>query len=163
MSHVVIRPAAVTDFASIARLVSELGYATSPSQMQRRLEAIFDDHDYDTLVACEGEHIVGFVGTRSGPLYEADGKYGQIMALAVAASHHRRGVGQMLMQAAESKLAERGARELVVTSGNHREMRTVLRELRLHLPRAPVHEGVVWSPELVDELKAEKPRAVHSS
>lgn len=120
VTHVLIRPAAVTDFASIARLVSELGYPTSPSQMQRRLEAILDDYDYDTLVACEGDHIVGFVGTRSGPLFEADGQYGQIMALAVAASHHRRGVGQMLMQAAESKLVERGARELVVTSGNHR-------------------------------------------
>src|SRR5687768_16619070 len=88
--------------------------------MQRRLEAIFDDHDYFTLAAWDGEHIVGFIGTRVGPLYESDGKYGQIMALAVAASHHRRGVGQMLMRAAESKLAERGARELVVTSGNHR-------------------------------------------
>ena len=120
MSNIVIRPAAVTDFAPIARLVSELGYPTSPSEMQRRLHAIFDDTDYDTLVACEGEQIVGFVGTRSGPLYEADGKYGQIMALAVADSHHRRGVGRMLMEAAESKLAECGARELVVTSGHHR-------------------------------------------
>lgn len=120
MSQIVIRPAAVTDFASIARLVSDLGYPTSPSQMQRRLEAILEDHDYYTLVACEGEHIVGFVGTRSGPLYEADGRYGQIMALAVAASHHRRGLGRLLMEAAESKLAECGARELVVTSGNHR-------------------------------------------
>ena len=115
-----IRPAAVTDFAAIARLVSDLGYPTSPSQMQRRLEAILADYDYFTLAACEGEHVVGFVGTRVGPLYESDGQYGQIMALAVAASHHRRGVGQMLMQAAESKLVECGARELVVTSGNHR-------------------------------------------
>jgi ribosomal protein S18 acetylase RimI-like enzyme len=116
----VIRPAAVTDFATIAKLVSDLGYPTSPSEMQRRLEAILDDHDYHTLVACEGEQIIGFVGTRSGPLYEADGQYGQIMALAVAHTHHRRGVGRTLMQAAESHLSERGARELVVTSGNHR-------------------------------------------
>ena len=120
VSNVVIRAAAVTDFAPVAKLVSDLGYPTSPSQMQRRLEAILDDHDYYTLVACEGEHIVGVVGTRTGPLYEADGPYGQIMALAVAASHHRRGVGRMLMQAAESKLAEGGARELVVTTGNQR-------------------------------------------
>jgi len=118
---VLIRPAAVTDFASIAKLVSELGYPTSPSQMQQRLHAIFDDHDYHTLVACEGEHIIGFIGTRSGPLYEADGQYGQIMALAVADGHHRRGVGRLLMRAAEAELAERGARELVVTSGNHRD------------------------------------------
>jgi ribosomal protein S18 acetylase RimI-like enzyme len=120
VSNVVIRSAAVTDFAPIARLVSDLGYPTAPNQMQRRLEAILDDHDYFTLVACDGEHVLGFVGARVGPLYEADGRYGQIMALAVAASHHRRGVGQMLMKAAESNLVERGARELVVTSGNHR-------------------------------------------
>ena len=120
MSNVVIRSAALTDFAAVARLVSELGYPTSPSQMQLRLEAILEDHDYFTLVACDGEQVVGFVGTRVGPLYEADGKYGQIMALAVATTHHRRGVGQMLMKAAESNLADRGARELVVTSGNQR-------------------------------------------
>ena len=120
MSNVVIRAAAVTDFAPIARLVSELGYPTSPSQMQRRLEAILDDHDYFTLAACDAEHVVGFIGTRVGPLYESDGRYGQIMALAVATSHHRRGVGRMLMQAAESKLGDRGPREPVVTSGNHR-------------------------------------------
>ena len=120
MSNVVIKPAAITDFATIASLVSELGYPTSPSEMQRRLEAIFHDPDYFTLTACDGDHVVGFVGTRVGPLYEADGRYGQIMALAVAASHHRRGVGRMLMRAAESKLIECGARELVVTSGLHR-------------------------------------------
>jgi len=120
VSNVVIRPAAVTDFAAIAKLVSELGYPTSPSQMQRRMEAIAADYDYFTLAACDGDEIVGFVGTRVGPLYEADGQYGQIMVLAVAAGHHRRGVGRMLMQAAESNLVERGARELVVTSGHHR-------------------------------------------
>jgi ribosomal protein S18 acetylase RimI-like enzyme len=88
--------------------------------MERRLEAILGDEDYHTLVACDGSRIVGLVGTRSGPLYEDDGHYGQIMALAVARSHQRRGVGRMLMRAAESRLVERGARVLVVTSGNHR-------------------------------------------
>jgi ribosomal protein S18 acetylase RimI-like enzyme len=111
---------ALTDFAPIARLVSDLGYPTSPNEMQRRLEAILADQDYHTFVACEGDHVIGFIGTRAGPLYEADGHYGQIMALAVASTHHRRGVGRMLMAAAESQLIDRGARELVVTSGNHR-------------------------------------------
>ena len=121
MSNILIRPVAVTDFASIAKLVSDLGYPTSPSEMQRRLEAILADHDYHTLVACEYDHVIGFIGTRVGPLYEADGLYGQIMALAVSVNHHRRGVGRMLMGAAELHLADRGARELVVTSGHHRE------------------------------------------
>ena len=89
--------------------------------MQRRLEAILADHDYYTLVACEGDHVIGFIGTRVGPLYEGDGFYGQIMALSVSSGHHRRGVGRMLMTAAELHLSDRGARELVVTSGHHRD------------------------------------------
>jgi ribosomal protein S18 acetylase RimI-like enzyme len=116
----VIRAATAADSESIARLVSELGYPTSAGQMRTRLESILRDDDYDTLVACDGGEVVGFIGVRLGPLYEHDDRYGQIMALAVATHHHRRGVGRALMQAAELALVERGARELVVTSGNHR-------------------------------------------
>jgi ribosomal protein S18 acetylase RimI-like enzyme len=118
--HVAIRDATVADADSIARLVSELGYPTSASQMRCRLEAIVRDADYATLVACDEGEVVGFVGTRIGPLYEDDEQYGQIMALVVAAEHRRRGVGRVLMQAAESKLVERGARVAVVLSGHHR-------------------------------------------
>ena len=75
--------------------------------MHKRLESILCDDDYATLVACDGEHIVGFIGTRVGPLYESDGCYGQIMALAVAGDHQRHGIGRMLMQAAESVLMGR--------------------------------------------------------
>ncbi len=88
--------------------------------MCKRLELILPDKDFATLVACDGEQIVGFIGTRVGPLYESDGHYGQIMALAVAKDHHRHGIGRMLMQAAESILVARGVCVLVVTSGNQR-------------------------------------------
>jgi ribosomal protein S18 acetylase RimI-like enzyme len=115
-----IRDVAVADSWAVAKLVSELGYPTSTSQMQRRLEAILNDDDYDTLVACKHGDVVGFIGTRSGPLCEDDGLYGQIMALAVAAKYQRRGIGRVLVRSAESKLVGRGVRVLVVTSGNHR-------------------------------------------
>ena len=88
--------------------------------MYMRLESILGDHDYHTLVACDGDQIVGLVGTRVGPLYESDDLYGQIMVLAVAGGRQRGGIGRMLMQAAESILIQRGARVSVVTSGNHR-------------------------------------------
>lgn len=120
MTRIAVRDATVADSELMARLVSELGYPTSARQMRQRLEAIVRDDDYATLVACDAGDIVGFIGTRIGPLYEDDGQYGQIMALAVAAHHQRRGVGRMLMEAAEQSLVERGARVLVVTSGNHR-------------------------------------------
>jgi ribosomal protein S18 acetylase RimI-like enzyme len=120
VESVAIRKASVDDSEPIARLVGELGYPTSTSQMRRRLETILDDNHYQTFVACADGHVLGFVGTRSGPLYEDDGCYGQIMALAVAPSRQRRGVGRMLMQVAESALIERGVRVLVVNSGNQR-------------------------------------------
>jgi predicted N-acetyltransferase YhbS len=115
-----IRDAAGADSAQIARLVTELGYPTSAAQMQRRLQAILQDRDYDTLVACDGNQVVGFIGTRLGSLYEDDERCGQIMALAVTAGHRRRGVGRALVAAAEARLLGRGIRLVVVTSGNHR-------------------------------------------
>jgi ribosomal protein S18 acetylase RimI-like enzyme len=120
VADVVIRKATVDDSESLARLVSDLGYQTSARQMRQRLEAIVRDGDYATLVACDDGEIAGFIGTRIGPLYESDEQYGQIMALAVAADRQRRRIGRMLIQAAESSLVKRGARVLVVTSGNHR-------------------------------------------
>jgi ribosomal protein S18 acetylase RimI-like enzyme len=78
--------------------------------MQARLASILTDTDYHTMVVCDGEEIVGFVGARIGLLYESDDSFGQIMALAVAKNRQRSGVG----------LVQRGARVFVVTSGNHR-------------------------------------------
>jgi ribosomal protein S18 acetylase RimI-like enzyme len=88
--------------------------------MRTRLNSILADENYATLVACDDERIVGFIGARLGWLYESDGRYGQIMALAVATDHQRRGIGQTLLQTAESILIGRGACVLVVTSGNQR-------------------------------------------
>jgi ribosomal protein S18 acetylase RimI-like enzyme len=115
-----VRTATTTDSADIARLVTALGYPSSPAQMQKRLETIVCDDDYASLVACDGEEIAGFIGTRVGPLYEDDGCYGQIMALAVAAGRHRQGIGRALLQAAESMLMRRGVSVVIVSSGNQR-------------------------------------------
>ncbi len=42
------------------------------------------------------------------------------MALAVEAEHRKQGIGSALMQTAEQWLAGRGARAIVLGSGNHR-------------------------------------------
>ncbi|HXW04327.1 MAG TPA: GNAT family N-acetyltransferase, partial [Vicinamibacterales bacterium] len=112
--------ASIDDSEAIARLVSDLGYPTSARQMRQRLAAITGDDDYETLVARDEGIVVGFIGARVGHLYEADERYGQVMALAVAVDRQRRGIGRMLMGAAEWILVARGARVLVVTSGNRR-------------------------------------------
>jgi ribosomal protein S18 acetylase RimI-like enzyme len=120
MAGIAVRDATIADSDRMAQLVSDLGYPTSLSQMYMRLESILRDGDYHMLVACDGDRIVGFIGTRIGPLYESDHLYGQIMAVAVARDRQRSGVGRMLVQAAESILIQDSARVLVVASGNHR-------------------------------------------
>jgi predicted N-acetyltransferase YhbS len=121
MSEIAIRRATPADATTVARLVAELGYATSAGQMYARLEAVDRDDDYDTLVACDGEAVVGFIGLRRGLLYESDDRYAQIMAMVVAETHRQRGVGGQLIRAAEARLADRGVRILVVTTGNQRD------------------------------------------
>ena len=69
MPDVAIRPATLADAERIARLVTELGYATAPDQMDARLDAILRDDDYETLVACDDGTVVGFLGLRCGLLY----------------------------------------------------------------------------------------------
>ena len=115
-----LRTATMADSVQLARLVSGLGYSTAPAQMQKRLQTILSNTDYATMVACDGDTLVGFIGTRTGPLYENDGQYGQIMALAVASDYQRQGIGRMLLQAAESELMRHQISILVVTSGNQR-------------------------------------------
>jgi aminoglycoside 6'-N-acetyltransferase I len=117
---IVIRSATISDSDELARLVSELGYPTSPAQMHGRLEAILADADYSTLVALIDAQIAGFIGVAVHPSYEADGLYGQIMALVVASAHRRRGIGKALVASAETLLTRRGVQVVVVTTGNHR-------------------------------------------
>lgn len=120
MADIVITRVSVDDSEAIARLVSGLGYPTSAGQMHQRLLAVAADDDYETLVARDNGIVVGFVGTRVGHLYEADELYGQVMVLAVTGVRQRKGIGRMLLSAAEARLVARGARVLVVASGNQR-------------------------------------------
>jgi ribosomal protein S18 acetylase RimI-like enzyme len=117
---ITIRVATIGDSEPVAGFVSSLGYRTSSHQMHDRLRLILADKDYLTLVACDREEVVGFIGTRVGLFYEGDGYYGQLMALAVAPERQRRGIGRMLVQVAEAFLMDRGVSVVVVTSGNQR-------------------------------------------
>ena len=115
-----IRPAASSDAAGLAALVTALGYPTVPSQMAARIDSILADDDYATLIAEDEGAAIGFIGIRRGLAYEADEPYAQIMALAVAESHRRHGIGGALLRAAETSLEEAGIGLAVVTTGNQR-------------------------------------------
>jgi GNAT superfamily N-acetyltransferase len=115
-----VRDATLADAGRLAALLTELDYPTTADQMRARLTRILADGDYGTFVACDGSTIAGMIGTRTGPLYEFDEPYGQIMVLVVADGHRRTGTGALLLGAVEGRFAERGVRFAVVTSANRR-------------------------------------------
>lgn len=120
MSHVSIRSAGLPDSSAIARLMTQLGYATSADEMKERLLDILLHPDYITYVAeLEGE-IVGIIGAGISPYYEKDGTYGRLLALEVDEKWRGRGVGALLVAEAERWLQERGVTWVIVNSGSQR-------------------------------------------
>ena len=119
-ADILIRHATMFDAEALAALVSELGYPTSAEQMRERLRSILPDSKYSTLLALVEGQAAGFIGAMVRPSYEAEGLYGQIMALVVASAFRRRGVGDALTATLESMLACRGAAVVIVNTANHR-------------------------------------------
>lgn len=117
MQDTVIRKAVPGDVEALATLMGELGYPTSPGGMRARLARIFEHPAYRTLVAESGGLVVGMVGLEVGHYYEMDGGYARISALVVNSSHRRLGMGDALIQAAESEAVRAGAGHIFVNSG----------------------------------------------
>ena len=64
-----IRLAEINDVAVLAQLMCELGYETTKSEMQTRMERIAADERYRTFVAvCDGR-VCGMIGTVTYPSY----------------------------------------------------------------------------------------------
>lgn len=120
IGDITVRHATMADADALAGLVTELGYSTTSGQMQARLEAILSKPEYCTLTAVVNDRVVGFIGTVVRPSYEADGLYGQIMALVVSRGLRRKGVGRALVASAEPLLARQGVAVVVVNTANHR-------------------------------------------
>jgi len=144
--EVVIRAAGMSDAEPLARLVSELGYPTAPGQMRKRLASILADPAYSTLVALIDTGIAGFIGTAVRPSYQADGSFGQVLALVVSERHRRHGIGRQLIGSAEQLLVTRGALLVVVTTGNHRADAHAFYEKSGYVPTGRRYRKVLFDP-----------------
>jgi GNAT superfamily N-acetyltransferase len=114
-----IRPATTADADRIAALFTDEGYPSGPSDIVERLGR-FDSEHSRVLVADHGGEVLGFVAVHALPRFEHSDRIVRIMALVVDAGVRERGVGRLLMDAAESMGREVGAAFAEVTAGNHR-------------------------------------------
>jgi len=116
-----IRAAEISDHAQLAMLVTALGYPTNATDMRIRLEGLFSDPSYSTLVAELGGTVVGMAGACIARFYERNGVYARLCALVVSGDNSGHGVGAALVRAVEKWGVEHGASEIFLNSGVQRE------------------------------------------
>jgi len=116
-----IRAAEMNDAAALAQLMCELGYETTKSEMQMRLERIVTDERYRTFVAVRDGKVCGMIGTLKSLSYEHNDLGGRILALAVLSTMRRLGIGRALIATAEKDFAQRGIRRIALNTRLARE------------------------------------------
>jgi ribosomal protein S18 acetylase RimI-like enzyme len=116
-----VRPAAEADAATVAVLVTQLGYPSDVSQVLARMRRVQDDPDIRMLVAENDAGIVGMIGIMVFPAFHRDGLHGYITALAVEEAVRGSGAGATLLKAAEAWFAGRGIAKVTLTTAAHRE------------------------------------------
>ena len=103
-----VRPMTVADADRVAALSGELGYPSTPAQIEQRFRTVEARSDAQAFVATDaGGAIVGWVHVYGRYHLESD-RTAEIGGLVVASDCRSRGVGSALMGAAESWAREHG-------------------------------------------------------
>ena len=116
---VIVRSATPEDAERLASLLTDEGYPAGASDLASRLER-YASLGSQVIVAEAGGDVVGFVTVLVLPRFEVDDLFARISSLVVDAGVRERGIGRLLMQAAEERAREAGAAWLEVTAGHHR-------------------------------------------
>jgi ribosomal protein S18 acetylase RimI-like enzyme len=116
-----IRDAELNDAAQLAVLMSQLGYETNRTEMERRLKSILCNPAYKTFVAIMDGCVCGMIGTLTYPSYEHDDPSGRILAIVTLNVARRRGIGRALIATAEKDFTQRGIRRVALDTRLTRE------------------------------------------
>jgi len=119
--NLAIREAEPSDASEMAALMCELGYETTPTEMETRLRSIRSMPAYQTLVAVVDGRVCGMIGTSAQASYEHNDSAGRILALVVAPTTRRHGIGRALIAAAEENFVRRGIRRIALDTRLTRE------------------------------------------
>lgn len=110
-----IREAVDADAAVMAALITDLGYAVTPSEIAERLALLCSAGEPPLLAEQDGE-MVGCVTWHVTPVLHRPGPVGRITLLVVAGPFRGKGTGRALVEAVEARLRQRGCVLSEVTS-----------------------------------------------
>lgn len=107
-AQILVRPMTAKDEAEAARLATQLGYPSTPAQIEQRFRALGDSPDSRILIA-EGPDgaVLGWIHVFGKRLLVSD-PYAEIGGLVVDEAVRGQGVGSALMASAEAWARERG-------------------------------------------------------
>jgi GNAT superfamily N-acetyltransferase len=114
-----LRKAAMDDANEIARLTTELGYVADALVVTERLLQLTQHDDQAVFVAEENGEIAGWIQAHASLALESGFRM-EIVGLIVSDRFRRRGVGRLLVQAAEAWGRERGVPVFSVRSNVQR-------------------------------------------
>jgi GNAT superfamily N-acetyltransferase len=118
--RVIIRLACVDDAERAAELATQLGYPTTPEEMQRRLAQVLQVEEHAVYVAVWDGRVVGWVHVCARPLVQVD-RAAEIEGLVVDEACRGRGIGRLLIRQIEHWVQEKGCDTIYVRSNIIRE------------------------------------------
>jgi GNAT superfamily N-acetyltransferase len=118
---VTVRRAGPADAAAIAALLAELGYATAPAEVERRLVDLGESGRSAALVAEHDDGIAGVLTLHMVPVVHEPGDWCRVTALVVGEGARRRGFARALVAEAEAIARAHGCVRIEVTSALHRD------------------------------------------
>jgi len=113
---VCVRPMTARDAAQVAALSGQLGYPSTPREIERRLGGVSRSADTAVLVAESPDgKVVGWAHVLGRDFLESD-PYAELAGLVVDAAARRQGIGRALVSAAEAWAFDRGYAAMRVRS-----------------------------------------------
>ncbi len=114
-----IRGAKPGDAAALTELITYLGHEITEKSVRKNLKALAKMRE-EPLVAIEGKRVIGLCGIHRTVTVHRDAPLGRITILVVAEATQGRGIGKMLVEAAEQALRKAGCKMVEVTSNDRR-------------------------------------------
>ena len=106
---------------AVAALCGELGYAAEAGGVAGRFPALHKHPDNGLFVAVDGTGaVVGFLHVFARRTLHAEAA-AQVVAMAVAEGHRRRGIGTLLLERAEAWAADNGLAAVMLYSADGRD------------------------------------------
>lgn len=116
-----LRQAQTHDVPALTVLAEQLGYPCKPESMAERFQELTRRRDHAIIVAeVEGSEVVGWIHVFDRPLLIAE-RAAEVGGLVVDSGYRSKGIGELLLSAAESWAVQAGYPRLRIRSNVIRE------------------------------------------